>query len=188
MWHKVASLAADQRQTSSSRLSAFRKNEFRKWERGRGRGREGGITCSEMSAVVAKTRASADHHHQAEGRHFGLQSVEFFFKPPGSRGHPAQLLNTAAPVPAFTSRKHRSRLDAQRSREKRVSNETDCPLPNLLPSQRGNQAPSPNLSGRPSIFKGAFNFDKSALASQLKKPNEEKSTRLHQESRVRRRI
>lgn len=35
------------------------------------------------------------YHHQAEGRHFGLQSVEFLTS--GSRGQPAQLLKTAAP-------------------------------------------------------------------------------------------
>lgn len=58
MWHKVTCLATDRRQQSSSRLSAFPKCEFGKWERrcdGDAETGVGGVTCPEMSAVVAKT-------------------------------------------------------------------------------------------------------------------------------------
>lgn len=142
MWHKVSSSAADQRRASSSRLSAFRKKCVSEmgeasWRGRRGRGtREGAITSWEMSAVVAKTRDSPDqrYHHQAEGRHFSLQSVEFLTS--GSRGRPAQLLKKKrGAVPAVGSRKHLSRRDARRSREKRISNQMDCPLPNLSASE-----------------------------------------------------
>lgn len=64
-WHKVSSLAADRRPASSSRLVGIpQKVRFGNGKRRRERGDGGGseITCWEMSAVVAKTRAAAPPH------------------------------------------------------------------------------------------------------------------------------
>lgn len=52
------------------------------------------------------------YHHQAEGRHFGLQSVEF--------------LTSVVERSAFGSRTRRSEIAGGKSR---ISNKMDCPLP-----------------------------------------------------------
>lgn len=85
MWHKVMSLASDQGQLSLLCLLAFQNSEFRNGKDGMRWRREGshGERCQWLWQ-----RWKAPPHHQAEERHFGLQSVWFLTS--GTRGQPAQ--------------------------------------------------------------------------------------------------
>lgn len=95
------------------------------------------------------------YHHQAEGRHFGLQSVEFLT---------SVVERSAGP----TSRKHRSRRDARRSwRGGGASPIRRIVLfPNLSASEWEIMRPAQKPVKQ--YFKEALNSNKSALASQLK--------------------
>lgn len=90
MWHKVMSLASDQGQVSLLCLAVLKESEFRNG--GDGSGTEGGRDHMLRDVSGCGGDGRLPPRHQAEERHFGLQSVWFLTS--GTRGQLAQPLAT----------------------------------------------------------------------------------------------